>query len=227
MRTLIASPHEEHRTLLCNVLARLGHQVDAAVSQVEAFARVKADRYDIVFIAEPWAFQVSPERDLRPRATDPHLVPILSAATPSLAVEALKSGANDVLYPPEDTPEGHARIEEVLVRCERLRALSLRNQELQQKLSQAQSSNGIVALAGAMAHEMNQPLTVIVGLNELIIQDARKRGEPCAHAESMRKACSRLNALVKKLSAVTRSPNLAGQSAPSDLAETRIFAAGS
>ncbi|MHB1294118.1 MAG: histidine kinase dimerization/phospho-acceptor domain-containing protein [Anaerolineae bacterium] len=223
MRVLIASPITEHRAALCGLLSRMMHQIDTAATQTEAMAKVGLCSYDVLLADDAWMRSLIAA--LRERAPNPttSLVALLRQDDARLATEALKSGADDVLPTPTDTPDGQARTEQALLRCERLRTLATRGQEMQQKLSQAMQSKGIVALAGSMAHEMNQPLTVIVGLTELIIQDAQKHGDPSVNADAMRKACTRLGAIIRRLSAVTRAPT---PSCPGTNAEAAGCSAG-
>ncbi|RMG00196.1 MAG: hypothetical protein D6726_11665, partial [Nitrospirae bacterium] len=61
----------------------------------------------------------------------------------------------------------------------------------------------LIELAGATAHEMRQPLAVIIGYSELL-SDSTKRGEPADEEISIIKdQCYRMDEIIKKMLNIT------------------------
>jgi PAS domain S-box-containing protein len=75
------------------------------------------------------------------------------------------------------------------------------------RLIDAEKQRDITALAGATAHELNQPLTVIVGRTELLLR--KLEGPQRAHVQAIAEQAERMSEIVKRVAKLTHIRTLA------------------
>jgi len=110
-------------------------------------------------------------------------------------VYALETGADDYLSKPL-----HDKRQELLARIE----VGFRIQKMQEKALQAERLQGVLEMAGAFAHEINQPLMAMAGLIDLLFMDLDKNHPGFNVADRLKKQINRLGKLTKKLNHITR-----------------------
>ncbi len=110
-------------------------------------------------------------------------------------VYALETGADDYLSKPL-----HDKRQELLARIE----VGFRIQKMQEKALQAERLQGVLEMAGAFAHEINQPLTAMSGLIDLLFMDLDQNHPGFNVADRLKKQINRLGKLTKKLNHITR-----------------------
>ncbi len=110
-------------------------------------------------------------------------------------VYALETGADDYLSKPL-----HDKRQELLARIE----VGFRIQKMQEKALQAERLQGVLEMAGAFAHEINQPLMAMAGLVDLLFMDLDKNHPGFDVAGRLKKQIYRLGKLTKKLNHITR-----------------------
>ncbi len=110
-------------------------------------------------------------------------------------VYALETGADDYLSKPL-----HDKRQELLARIE----VGFRIQKMQEKALQAERLQGVLEMAGAVAHEINQPLMAMSGLVDLLFMDLGKDHPAFGVADRLKKQINRLGKLTKKLNHITR-----------------------
>ncbi len=73
------------------------------------------------------------------------------------------------------------------------------------RLIEAEKSETMAALAGASAHKLNQPLTVIQGYSELIIQHLKDKNDPISqYAEKVMAEVAKMSDIIKQISKITK-----------------------
>jgi len=105
-------------------------------------------------------------------------------------VRGLDAGANDYIVKPFEPEELRARL-----------AVGGRVVELQEQLRQAERTRVLAEAAGATAHEINQPLTALMGTVELLAVQLAP-GDPMREAiEAILQASASIGATVKTMAA--------------------------
>jgi C4-dicarboxylate-specific signal transduction histidine kinase len=69
---------------------------------------------------------------------------------------------------------------------------------------QREKLQGVLEMAGAVCHELNQPLQAIQGCFELIMMDRNTNTLPSRDLETIRSQISRIGAITKRLSRITQ-----------------------
>ncbi len=194
LRVLVVDDSAVARAALSEMLEELGYTPVAVPSALEAMEAIDGEEIDLVLTD-----LVMPEMDgigllAEIKKTKPELPVILITEYASLssAVDALRRGADDYLTKPTGTELLGHRIGVVLNRRRLVKEKAERNR-----------LEGALAMAGAAAHELNQPLTVILGAAELMTQidDPAKLKKL---AERVAEAAERLGDITQRLAKVVR-----------------------
>jgi len=64
--------------------------------------------------------------------------------------------------------------------------------------------SAVIQTAGAVCHEMNQPLMVILGFAELLLEDLQEDGSQKENLKEIKKQVERLGSITRKLMSITR-----------------------
>jgi signal transduction histidine kinase len=77
--------------------------------------------------------------------------------------------------------------------------------DVETRLEESEKNAVLVALAGTAAHELNQPLTSIMGYAELLKRRLSKEPEPVArHVDIIYRESERMAEIVRKIGRITR-----------------------
>lgn len=161
-RVLVAEDEPHIRRTLCFILERDGMEVLQAADGEEALDHALRERPDLVLMDV-----MMPRRDglevLRLlRETDGFestpVILLTALAESRDKVRAFEHGADDYLTKPFNPKEVTARVQ-----------AQLRMRKMQQDMLDVERDRVALATAGAVAHEMSQPLTVIMGNLQLLL----------------------------------------------------------
>ena len=165
MRILIAEDDPTTRRTLEVILFKWGYEVISTTNGSEAWEKLQGDNAPQLAVLD-W---MMPKMDglevcqkLRQVETSmPTYIIFLTARDKKKdVVKGLKAGADDYIVKPFDNDELRARIE-----------VGRRVVELQSTLFEKEKLQGVIEMAGAVCHELNQPLQVVSALSELLIMD--------------------------------------------------------
>ena len=123
-----------------------------------------------------------------------------------LDFQAMRSGAADYLVKNSVTSEILERSIRYSLRASKA---DIERNKLLKKLSQAQKMESIGRLAGGVAHDYNNALTVIMGYTELAIMDADPAGQFYADLKQVLKAGRHAQDITRQLLAFARKQTIA------------------
>jgi CheY-like chemotaxis protein len=159
LRILLIDDSATARVGLTEVLRCLGYQAVAVENGRAALARLEGEPFDAILcdLVMPDMDGIEVLKAVRAKGFDLPFMLMTAYGSISSAITALRLGAEDYLLKPID--------EELLRR--RIGTLQERRQ-LANELADKRRMEGALAMAGAAAHELNQPLTAILGSAELV-----------------------------------------------------------
>ena len=132
----------------------------------------------------------------------PYIIFVTAKDQKQHVVEGLKAGADDYVTKPFDHDELRARVQ-----------VGMRVVELQERLLELERTRVLTETAGAAAHEMNQPLTVLMGCVELLKGQPEGTRPQASLLERIYTAAKRISEIVRKIGgarAYTTRPYVSG-----------------
>lgn len=198
MRIFIAEDDPISRRILETVLTRWGYDVVAVGDGNEALAGLQGPDVPKLAVLDwmmPGMDGVEVCRRLRQRETTAPIYIILLTARNAKEdiIEGLDAGADDYISKPFDKDELRARIN-----------VGRRIIELQTVLAEHKALQGVLEMAGAICHELNQPLMGISGYAELLLMDMPESQSQCARIREIKNQVDHLGEITKKLMKITR-----------------------
>jgi DNA-binding response OmpR family regulator len=198
MRILIAEDDLTSRRTLEVILPKWGYEVVSAINGSEAWEKLQGGVAPQLAVLD-W---MMPEMDgievcqkLRQVETSiPTYIILLTARDKKKdVVKGLQAGADDYIVKPFDNDELRARIE-----------VGRRVVELQTTLVEKEKLQGVIEMAGAVCHELNQPLQVVSALSELLILDVEKDTPLYKNIKNIRAQTDRMSITTRKLMKITK-----------------------
>lgn len=208
MKILVADDNQFYRLMLESTLRGWGHEVVAVDNGAKALKVLKATDAPKIAILD-W---LMPEVDglevcrtlrelQRPEPT--YLILLTVKEGRENHVAALREGADDFLTKPFDHAELHARLQVALRTVGLQSSLALRVRELEDALSGAAKLEAIGRLAGGVAHDFNNILTVILGCSDILLSQ-RPPEQYVGCIEEIRSAADRATHLTRQLLTFSR-----------------------
>jgi len=193
MKILIAEDEPISRRVLQTNLKKWDYEVVTCEDGAQAWEMLQDPKAPLLVILD-WMMPYIDGIDLCRRVRQlPHgalaYIILLTAKTEKAdIIQGLSAGANDYATKPCDPDELKAR---VLVGQ---RVIDLRN-----RLLEAERNRTITEAAGAAAHEINQPLTVLVGTAELLLYQMEQDAQYREGIEAMHEAARKISKIVKQM----------------------------
>lgn len=165
MKILIAEDDLTSRVMLQALLSKWGYEVTSASDGDEAWNILQstdAPRLAILDWVMPGMDGPTLCKKLRAqeRSDQLYLLLLTSKGESNDIVVGLHAGADDYVAKPFESEELRARIE-----------VGKRVLELMDELARREKLQGVLGMAGAVCHEMNQPLHVVLGYSEMLLTD--------------------------------------------------------
>lgn len=197
MEILIAEDEKITRTMLARKLDNWGYAVVSAVDGNEAWEilqRQDAPKLIVLDWLMPGMDGVEICRRLKqlePKA--PTYVILLTSLTGEEDIVAgLDAGADDYITKPFKNSELRARIN-----------VGRRMIELQDDLIEQEKLHGVIEMAGAVCHELNQPLQVVSGISELLMMDIEDNHPQYEKMTMLSEQIERMGEITLKLNKIT------------------------
>lgn len=198
MKILIAEDDLTTRTMLQAVLTRWGYHVTGTGSGVDAFGALRrSDAPDLAILDWEMPGMDGPEVCRRLRGTfrekPLYLILLTARGESGDIVQGLEAGADDYIAKPYDNAELKARIN---VGC--------RIVALQKEMRERERLQGVLEMAGAVCHELNQPLQSLSGYSELLLMDLGADDPDLPVLVNIKESVDRIGELTRKIMKVTR-----------------------
>jgi len=198
MRILIAEDEAVSRRLLESILVKWGHDVVVCTDGLAAWEALERDDAPRLAILDWMLPEISGvEICRRVRALEHgdqfYLLLVTARQQTEDLVEGLHAGANDYVTKPFDSAELEARI-----------GVGVRMMDLQVRLIESERLRTLMATAGAAAHEINQPLTVLMGVVELWLDRVDDSHEDHIRLRRLLEATERIRDIVKKMTSAAQ-----------------------
>jgi phosphoserine phosphatase RsbU/P len=198
MKVLIAEDEFVSRTILQTILTKWGFEVAAVADGVSATAVLQepeAPQLALLDWMMPGMDGPAVCRELRKRIRrDPlYLILLTSKNEQGDIVQGLEAGADDYIAKPYDNDELRARVQ-----------VGMRMITLQNELREREKLQGVLEMAGAICHELNQPLQGISGYSELLLMDMHEDDPKFQMLKKIKSQVDRVGELTRKIMNITR-----------------------
>lgn len=198
MKVLIAEDDLTSRTILKAILTNWGYDVTAVADGQSALAAMQGEDAPQLAILD-WMMPLmdGPDvcrelRKIKERDTL-YLILLTSRGDRNDIVQGLEAGADDYISKPYDNDELRARLQ-----------VGNRMIRMQNELLEWVKFQGVLEMAGAVCHELNQPLQGIISYSEILMMGV---SEADPHYEILKKIqmqVDRIGKLTRKIMNITR-----------------------
>jgi CheY-like chemotaxis protein len=197
MRILVADDDRITRMLLVGMVRGWGYEVIEAHDGEAAWdAMRQADAPRMAVLDWMMPGLTGPEVCARVRILSPvvprYLVLLTGLTGADAIVEGLESGADEFVTKPCNPVELRARLQ-----------VGRRLVELQEELARRERFQGVLEMAGAVCHELNQPLQVVSGFSELLLANCAPDDPRERSLRHIRDSALRLGGLTAKMMRLT------------------------
>lgn len=121
-----------------------------------------------------------------------YLIVLTARNEPGDSVQCLQSGADDYIAKPFDTDELKARV-----------SVGQGILEIQAEFREKEKLQGALEMAGAVCHELNQPLQIVLGFTELLLMQTKPDDQRFSIVENIQEGVERIGRLTQKLMKLT------------------------
>jgi len=198
MKILIAEDDWTSRTMLQAVLTKWGYEVISTGDGHEALATFQQTDPPQIAILD-WEMPGLDGASLcgalrNQKLKEPlYLILLTSRKESKDIVRGLESGADDYIAKPHNSAELQARVN-----------VGRRMILLQNEMQKQEKLQGVLEMAGAVCHELNQPLQIVSGFSEMLLMDM----EPCdpnyKMLNTIKTGIDRIGELTHKIMRITR-----------------------
>ena len=194
---LIVDDNPVHLRMEQMMLSKKGYRTAVATNAagcIEAARKLKPDLI-LLDIVMPEMNGLDACKVLRrdERTKDIPVIFVTGRTDDEVLQEAFESGGTDYVRKPVSAIELLTRI-----------SSALSQKILIQKLLEEEKLDGMLEMAGAVCHELNQPLQVISGYSTLLMMDMAENHELYGYVTEIREQVERMAAITKKLMGITR-----------------------
>jgi len=198
MKILIAEDDSTSRTMLQAVLTKWGYDVTATENGDDAFAVLQQEDSPQLAIFDwemPGMDGASLCRTIRGqgRKEPLYLILLTSRGNHKDIVQGLEAGADDYIAKPYNNAELQARVN-----------AGRRMVLLQNEMREREKLQGVLEMAGAVCHELNQPLQSVSGFSELLLMDLAASDKNYETLKAIKSGIGRIGELTRKIMKITR-----------------------
>jgi len=194
---LIVDDNPVNNKMLQTVLEKNGYRTISAGNGDEGIKTAKQVGPDLILldIQMPIMNGIEACKILRQdkRTKDIPILFVTADTDDAVLKEAFDSGGTDYVRKPVNRIELFARMESALT-----------HQMITKKLVEDEKLKGVLEMAGAVCHELNQPMQAGLGYSELLLMDAPREKALYSTVKKIRKQINRMSKITAKLMQITR-----------------------
>lgn len=203
------------RNLLSQELAAQGYQVETAADGQEAIQKIDRRKFQVALcdLNMPHVGGLEVLDAIRSRDSDLEVIMMTGYGTVETAVTAMKKGAYDFVQKPFNMDEILALVEKSLEKSEfrrviqELKETKKRLEETHIQLIQSEKLAGIGQLAAGVAHELNNPLSGVMGFAQLLLEDDKLMPQQRKDLETIYEQSKRCRTIIQNLLQFSRREN--------------------
>ena len=198
-KILVIDDEQGLRDLLSRELQLSGHEVKTAANGTQALEEVRAGAFQLALcdINMPDMNGLEVLEAVHQLQPEMEVLMMTGFGTVETAVSAMKKGAYDFIQKPFDLGELLALVDKCLEKSglrtliQELREAKKKLEETQAQLIQAEKLASIGQLAAGVAHELNNPMSGIMGFTQLLLEgktlsEQQRRDLETIYAQSQR-----------------------------------------
>ncbi len=191
--------------ILVEVLAK-EYEISVATSGAEALeiATSKTERYrdpDLILLdimmPEMDGYEVCRILRQHPQTRDIPVVFVTANTDDETLKQAFEAGGTDYVRKPVNRIELLSRIKSALNQL-----------ELTRKLLEEEKLEGVLEMAGAVCHELNQPMQSVMGFSQLLLDDMSEDNPKYEYIKIIKEQIDKMGKITKKLMRITRYETL-------------------
>jgi len=198
MKILIAEDDMTSRTMLHTVLTRWGYDVICVNDGEEAWTALQEPKGPSLAVLD-WEMPGLDGAELcrrlraQERKAPLYLILLTSRGEPEDIVQGLEAGADDYIAKPYNNAELKARVD-----------VGRRMLLLQEEMQEREKFQGVLEMAGAVCHELNQPLQIVSGFSEMLMMDADAGDKNYETLKTIKGGVDRIGELTHRIMKITR-----------------------
>ena len=186
-------------SMMRNALAESGGgslKLESSGSLAEGFERLRAGGIDLVLLdlTLPDSSGLATFERTLEVAPDIPIVVLTGNKDQATAIKAVRAGAQDFLIKGEISVSGLVRVIRYGIERKRSERERLKTEKLE----------GVLEMAGASCHELNQPIQVISGHAELLLMRTPEGDPMLKHVRIIKQQVDRMAEITRKLNSITR-----------------------
>jgi CheY-like chemotaxis protein len=129
-----------------------------------------------------------------PQTCDMPVIFVTASTDDETLKEAFESGGTDYVCKPVNKIELLARVKSVL-----------HHKKLEKKLLEEEKLSGVLEMAGAICHELNQPMQVVSGYSELLMMDMEDKDKLAySYIKMVKEQADKMGSITRKLMRITK-----------------------
>jgi len=207
---LVVDDNPVNIKLVRSILEKEGYGTLSAMDGPSAITAVKTEKPDLVlmdiFMGKMSGLEacraIKRERPLR----DVPIIFVTANTDDAVLQRAFESGGTDYVRKPINRTELLARIKSVLTQ-----------KMLMERIVEQEKLQGALEMAGAVCHEMNQPLQAVTWATELLLKEVTPEGRLYPAALDIIRNIEKIGGITRKLQGITRYKTM------SYIGDTRII----
>lgn len=195
---LIAEDDVTSRTMLAAVFGKWGYQVTSTANGNEAWELLQRDDAPRLLVLDwmmPGIDGLTLCRRLREQDRDApfYIILLTSKSERENIVEGLDAGADDYIAKPYDNSELRARVN-----------AGARILSLQEKLRERERLQGVLEMAGAVCHELNQPLHIVLNYTEMVAREVDSADPVYGMLQQIQNGVDRIGKLTNQIMHISK-----------------------